>query len=63
MACAEHECHRCGWVGFDNLGAVSCPKCGGVCSTFYDEDFGEHEDEQERYEREQDDIALHGEDE
>ena len=60
MACMEHECTRCSWVGFDNCTTTTCPKCGALCSSFWDEEMFQ-EDDQERYEREQDDDALHGE--
>ena len=58
MACMEHECTRCDWVGFDNASSTTCPRCGALCSSFYDEDYAP--DDQERYEAEQDDLALHG---
>lgn len=37
MACLEHVCHDCGWIGFSNKMVNECPECRGDVTSHFDE--------------------------
>ena len=41
MACMEHFC-ECGFSTMNNISAMSCPKCGSSCRSYFDEEDDHH---------------------
>ena len=37
MACYEHYCAACNWLGGNNESRATCPRCKRVAMTTYDE--------------------------
>jgi len=44
MACMEHHClsTSCGWYAFDNTRHKSCPWCGYLVRSYFDEEADHH---------------------